>query len=281
MEAHEEMQKETMTTYGEVIDLLDEVVDVSIDRTVRHHEFTESQILQRRSQEESGGFYRLVASFLAQRACHTAQANALLLRHGFQDQAFELWRTMVNLREQLENMIGEEQEREAEKFLNATVAEMKSLDEKAKGSGSILGRLFDESGEDRIRELADAISDMYGPGILKRDGWKNPNPAETEYRVNEQLQAEMDHEYRLASKLQHGTPISMLIGGDFEFRPLRNPLEHKTEGVPVQCMMTGFMLHSIVTMFCETTAEKKDSLDDVLMTRAGQALHTISEFHSP
>ena len=188
---------------------------------------------------------------------------------------------MVNLREQLENMIGDKQEEEAGKFLNATVAEMKSLDEKAKESGSILGRLFDESGEDRIRELADAISDMHGPGILKRDGWKNPNLAETEHRISEQLQAEMDHEYRLASKLQHGTPISMLIGGDFELRPIRNPLEHKTVGVPVQCMLTGFMLHSIVTMFCETTAEKKRSFDDVLMMRAGQALQTISEFHSP
>ena len=49
MEVHEEMQKETMATYGEVIDLLDEVVQVSIDRTVWHHKFTESQILQRRS----------------------------------------------------------------------------------------------------------------------------------------------------------------------------------------------------------------------------------------
>ena len=88
MEAHEEMQKDTMATYGEVVDLLDEVVQISIDRTVWHHEFTESQVLQRRSKEEYAGFYRLVASFFAQRACHTAQANALLLRHGFQDQAF-------------------------------------------------------------------------------------------------------------------------------------------------------------------------------------------------
>ena len=35
METYEEMQKETMETYGEVIDLLDEVVEIS-SHSVQH-----------------------------------------------------------------------------------------------------------------------------------------------------------------------------------------------------------------------------------------------------
>ena len=279
MEAHRKLEEETTTTYGKVIDLLDEVVGINSRRTVLHHTFTEPQMLQRRIQEEYGGYYRYVASFIAQRACHTAQANALLLRHGFQDQAFELWRTIVNLREQLDSMIGGEQEKEAERFLSAATAEMRFLDKRAKKTGSILGRMFDDSDEDSISELAARMEIEYGKRILMRDGWKNPNPAPTEYKIEEPLKAEIDHHYQLASKLQHGTPISTALGADFEMRPLRNPLEHKTEGVPVQCMLTGFMLHSIVTIFCSTTEEKKDTNDEVLMKRSELALRAISEFH--
>ena len=204
MEANRKLPDETMTTYGEVIYLLDEVVGINSRRTALRH--TESQMMLRGSQEEYSGYYRYVASFIAQRACHTAQANALLLRHGFQDQAFELWRTMVNLHEQLKNMIGDEQEKEAEKFLNAAAAEMKFLDDKAKGSGSKLGRMFDDSNGDRIRELVDRMGIVYGKRILKKDGWKNPNLTATGYEIEEPLKSEMDHHYRLASKLQHGTP---------------------------------------------------------------------------
>ena len=267
-----------MTTYGEIIDLLDKVVAVSSERTGRRHGFTESQILRRKNQEECRGYFLYVASFIAQRACHTAQANALLLRHGFQDQAFELWRTLVNLHEQLESMIGDEQEKEAEIFLSATAAEMKFLDKRAKKGGSGLGKMFDDTNEGSIREIATGMEVEYGQGILKKDGWKNPNPTATEYTIGKKLKAEMDHHYRLASKLQHGTPISTAIGADFEMRPLRNPLEHKTEGVPVQCMWTGFMLHSIVTMFCGTTEEKKDSRDELLMQRSVWALREMSKF---
>ena len=270
-----------MMTYGDVTDLLDEVVGISSYRTVKHLTAKGLRMLRRDTGMEPVGYYRYVASFIAQRACHTAQASALLLRHGFQDQAFELWCTMVNLREQLENMIGDEQEKAAEKFLNAAFAEMKSLDEKAKESGSILGRMFDDSSEDRVRELADEMETEYGSQILKRDGWKNPIPTETEYRLEEPIKALTDHNYRLASKLQHSTPISTLIGADFEMRPLRNPLEHKTDGVAVQCSLTAFMLHSIVTMFCETTDPKNDITDEILMRKAERALQAMSHFRRP
>lgn len=279
MEAHRKLQMETMTKYGEVIDRLDEVVEISIRRTIMRHKFTE---LQRGIDKEYLGCYWYVAWFIAQRACHTAEANALLLRHGFQDQAFELWRTLKNLRDNLENMIGDEQEQATQKFLNFVVAEMKYLHEEAKDSGSVLGSLFDDSGEDSIRELADEIEKMYGARILRKDGWMNPNPTATENRVGEPPQVEMDHLYRLASKLQHGAPISMMIGGDFDMsNPLRNPLKHNTDGVPIQCMMTGSMLHSIVTMFCESTAEKRDRIDESWKIRAEWALQAISQFHSP
>ena len=281
MEAQRKLQEETMSSYAEVVDLLDEVVVINSERTGLHHKFTELQALQRRNQEEYGGYYRYVASFIAQRACHTAQANALLLRHGFQDQAFELWRTIVNLRDNLEGMIGEEQETSAERFLNATAAEMRFLDEKAKKRGSILGRMFDDSDNQSIEDLADRMKIVYGNRILEKDGWKNRNHLESEYKFEKLFQAEIDHNYQLASKLQHGSPISTLIGADFEMRPLRNPLEHRIEGVPVQCMLTGYMLHSVVNMFCKTTEEIEDSIDDTLMKRSESALLAISQFHKP
>ena len=281
MEAYRKLERETMTTYGKVIDLLDRVVAVNTERTFSHDMFSKSHMQQRRSQEEYCGYYRYVASFFAQRACQTAQANALLLRHGFQDQAFELWRTLVNLHEHLENMIGDEQEREAEKFLSAGVAEMKFLNDQAKKSGSRLGRMFADSDEDRTRDIADRMKAEYGTTILKRDGWKSPNPTATDHTIKEPLKAEMAHSYRLASKLQHGAPLSTAIGADFEMRPLRNPLEHKNVGIPVQCMMTGYMLHAIVTMFCSTTEEERDFSDEVLTTASESALRAISQISGP
>ena len=281
MQAHRKLQAKTMETYGEIIDLLDEVVGINSQRTGLHHKNSELQWLKRRTREEYHGYYRSVASFLAQRACQTAQANALLLRHGFQDQAFELWRTMVNLQEQLENLIGEDQEKEAEKFLNAAFSEMKFLDERAKESGSILGRMFVDDYKDDITKVAEQLQAEYGGRILKRDGWKNPDKPAIGHGFDKQFQAEIDHHYQLASKLQHGTPISTAIGADLEMRPFRDPLEHRTDGVPVQCILTGHMLHTIVSMFCTTTEEIEDHLDELLVERSRDAIIEISKFISP
>ena len=281
MQAHRKLQAETMETYREIIDLLDEVVGINSQRTGLHHKNSELQWLERRTREEYHGYYRRVASFLAQRACQTAQANALLLRHGFQDQAFELWRTMVNLQEQLEDLTGQDQEKESEKFLNAAFSEMKFLDERAKESGSLLGRMFAEEYKDDINKLAEQLQTEYGGRILKRDGWKNPNKSVTDGGFDKQFQAEIDHHYQLASKLQHGTPISTAIGADLEMRPLRDPLEHRTEGVPVQCILTGHMLHTIVSMFCTTTDEIEDDRDELLAERSRAAITEISKFKSP
>lgn len=278
MEAHRKLQEETIATYGEVIALLDEVVGINTHRTALHIKSTELQMLLRKSREDYRGYYRSVASFIAQRACHTAQANALLLRHGFQDQAFELWRTMVNLSEQLESMMGDDQERKAERFLDGAAAEIMFLDERAKKRGSIIGKMFDDSAGEVMAALADGMKLKYGSRILKKDGWKNPKPATTGNDVEEEFKAEINHLYQLASKLQHGTPISTSIGADLEMRPLRDPLAHRSEGIPLQCSLTGSMLHSIVTMFCTTTEETEDDTGWTLMERSASELLEISKF---
>ena len=255
---------------------MDEIVGISSRRTANHHVYTERQARHRKETEAYGGYFRYVASFLAQRACHTAQANALLLRHGFQEQAFELWRTMMNLRDNLENLMGEDPEKEAEKFLNATASEMKYLDQFAKNSGATLGRMFDVGDEKSINDLMTELQTEYGKNITRKDGWKNNDHPEPDNWIDKSLKAELDYHYQLASKLQHGSPISTMIGADFEMRPLRNPLEHDTEGVPLQCLLTAYLLHQTVTMFCVTTEETQDDEEEMLMGLSESALYALA-----
>ena len=269
-----------MAEFGDVVNLLDELVGINTRRAELHHRLATPQVLRRREREEYGAYYLYVAWFLAQRACHTAQANALLLRHGFQDQAFELWRTLANLHAQLEDMIGGQQEEEAEKFLSSVIPELMYLDKEAKASGSIGGRMFDDSSEGAMRLLTDAMRNAYGDRFLKREGWKTPERPATEFSLEGQLKAETAHVYRLASKLVHGSPISTMIGADFDKKTMRNPLEHKTVGVPVQCIMTGSLVDSIVTMFCSTTDEKSGINESYLRGRSSMALSEMAKFNS-
>ncbi len=269
-----------MGEFGGVVNLLDEVVGINTRRAVLHHKLAIPQIRTRREREDYRGYYFKVAWFMAQRACQTAQANALLLRHGFQDQAFELWRTLVNLHAQLEGMVGNQQEKEAEKFLSSIASEMMYLDKEAKTSGSVGGRMFDGSSEGVMSSLASAMRDEYGNRILRKDGWIEPDRPASEYAFQGQYEAENAHLYRLASKQVHGSPISTMIGADFDMEPLRTPLEHKTVGVPVQCVMTGRMLHSIVTIFCHTTEEKCGIGERVLQEKSDRALSVMGELCS-
>ena len=269
-----------MGRHGEIIDLLDELVGINSKRTVLHDKHTKFLYLRRTQTEQYGGYYRYVASFIAQRSCQTAQANALLLRHGFQDQAFELWRTMANLRDNLGSLFGEDPEKEAEKFLDSTFAEMKFLDELAKKTGSTLGIMFDGTYHDRVNNLAMDLEKEYGRGILRKDGWKKRSQSDPGHRVEEQLETELDFHYQIASKLQHGSPFSTMMGADFEMRPLRNPLEHNIEGVPLQCFLTGYVLHQTVSKFCSTTEETEHDLEEELGARSASMLQKMTTIRS-
>ena len=266
-----------MAEFGEVVNLLDEVVGINTKRAVLHYRLAGPQVLQRRENEEYHAYYLYVAWFMAQRACQTAQANALLLRHGFQDQAFELWRTLVNLHEQLEGIIGDQQEREAEKYLSSIASEMMYLDKEAKKSRSVGGKMFDDSSKEVMSLLASAMRTVHGDRILKMDGWKAPDRPSSEYALQGQYKAETVHLHRLASKLVHGAPISTMIGANFDMEPMRSPLEHRTVGVPVQCIMTGRMLDLIVTMFCHTTEETSSKSDRFLRERSDRALLQMAD----
>ena len=181
----------------------------------------------------------------------------------------------MNLQEQLESMSGSRQEKRAEKYLSSVASEMIYLDREAKASGSTTGKMFDESRAGVLSSLASAMRTEYGDRILKRDGWKEPDRSPSEYAFQDQLKAEMAHSYKLASKQVHGSPISTMIGADFDKEPMRTPLEHKTVGVPVQCLMTGWALHSIVTLFCSTTDEKSGINELYLRERSDIALREM------
>ena len=78
MLAHINLQAKTMGEHGAIIDKLDELVGLASLRTVAHDKFTGSQIENRRlASEPKTAYFCISASFIAQRACHTAQAGAL------------------------------------------------------------------------------------------------------------------------------------------------------------------------------------------------------------
>lgn len=145
MLAHIKLQDETMTDHCDIIDQLDELIGHTTLRIAAHDKFTESQIANRRvANEFKTAYFCITASFIAQRACHTAQANALLLRHGFADQAFERWRTRFNLELVLAHLCSGDKEDRAERCLNATPVELDFLDGEAREFGMDFARPFDD-----------------------------------------------------------------------------------------------------------------------------------------
>lgn len=202
MLAHINLQAKTMGEHGAIIDKLDELVGLASLRTVAHDKFTGSQIENRRlASEPKTAYFCIAASFIAQRACHTAQAGALLLRHGFADQAFELWRTLFNLDALIQHLRDEDKEARAERYLSAAASEGKFL--------------------------SSPLGTFSRAAIGSVESW--------------------------------------------------DVLGHSTEGVPVQCLLTGYLLHRVVSTFCDATDEIPIYEDDQWFEQSESLLGEVSE----
>ena len=140
--------------------------------------------------------------------------------------------------------------------------------------------MFDDAYVDRVNSLAKDLEKEYGRGILQMDGWKSGAHSDLGFRIEDPMEAELAFYYQMASKLQHGSPISTIMGADFELRPFRNPFEHNTDGIPLQCFLTGYLLHQTVSIFCSTTEETADDLDDELRERSISILRDITTIRS-
>ena len=272
MAAHITMQTEAMTTYGKFIECLDDIVDVNTLRTVLHDSHTLAQAIAKNKQTGYAGYYRRAASFLAQRACETAQANALLLRHGYQDQALELWRTMRNIQQNLEALSGINQEETSKQYWDTAATELIHIDRKARASDTLAGRIFNESQDNNLQQLLQTMEVAYGKQFLRMDGWK---PSVKDLGSNQQrphFDLELNQIYQLASKSQHGSPMSALFKADVKMHPLRNPLEHDIHGIPIQSLITSYTLHEIISTFCSTTEESTHPGEPELMKLSKQHL---------
>ena len=279
MLAHLNLQVETMEQHGNIIDKLDELVYLATLRTVAHDKFAESQIENRRlADEPQTAYFYIAASFIAQRACHTAQAGALLLRHGFADQAFELWRTMFNLDAVLQNLCSEDREIRAERYLSAAAPEMMFLDKEAEELGIDYARLVADSLQENVDQLRSKMMAAYDQGILAKDGWIMPG-SEHDLKSLAQEAGIINWYpmYQIAGKLHHGAPISTFIRASARPMESWDPLRHSTEGVPVQSLLTAQFLHGIVSAFCDSTDEIPIYEDDQWFEKSEALLAELTE----
>lgn len=257
MLAHINLQVDAMAEHGEMVDKLDELVYLATLRTVGHDKFTQSQVENRRlAGDENTAYFCIAASFIARRACHTAQACALLLRHGFADQTFELWRTLFNLDVLLQHLWSGDKESSAERYLSAAASEMMFLDKEAEELGMDYARLVADSLQGKVSDLRRRMIEAFDPGIIGKDGWIAPDSQHDLKSLAQDAGIINWYPlYQLASKLHHGSPISTFIRASTRLGDSWDPLQHSVEGVPIQCFLVGHVLHDVVSSFCAATDE--------------------------
>lgn len=279
MLAHINLQAKTMGEHGAIIDKLDELVGLASLRTVAHDKFTGSQIENRRlATEPKTAYFCIAASFIAQRACHTAQAGALLLRHGFADQAFELWRTLFNLDALIQHLCDEDKEARAERYLSAAASEAKFLNDEAKELDADYATMVSDDQLDRMDELTRKLVAVFGGEIDKKDGWVTPG---SKSGIKSLARAAgiigWYPLYQRAGKLHHGSPISTFARAAFGAVESWDVLGHSTEGVPLQCLLTAYSLHRVVSTFCDATDEIPIYEDDQWFEQCEILLGEINE----
>ncbi len=297
MLTHLKLERETLLEHGEIILALDELVGLSTMRVAVHDKFIASLHENwRLAGDEFTAYYFVAACFIAQRACHTAQAIALLLRHGFAVQAFELWRTLFNLDLTLAQLSSDDdddnddnkdpaerylsaalkKEDAAERYFSAALAEVHELDREAAELGYDDAKLVDEPYSQRLSELFDQLLQRLGNKFRKRDGWQDPKARDnTKKQARQAGILDLYVFYQRASKSQHGAPASMFVraASDPEFRP--DPLEHSVDGVPFQCFLTALLLDKIVSKFCGATNEVPIHEEPQWSRQSGQLVFEI------
>ena len=281
MLAQIKLQAETMAEHGTIIDKLDELVGLASLRTAAHDKFTGSQIENRRlASEPKTAYFCIAASFIAQRACHTAQAGALLLRHGFADQAFELWRTLFNLDALLQHLCDEDGDKEARanRYLSAAASEVQFLDDEARKLGADYATMVADSDlEGSYKDVCDLVAE-FGKQIDKRDGWVAPgSKSDMENLAREAGIIYLYPLYQRAGKLHHGSPISTFVRSALGSVESWDALRHSTDGVPVQCLLTAYSLHRVVSTFCDATDEIPIYQDDRWFEQSESLLGEVNE----
>lgn len=273
------LQADTMLEYSEIVGKLDEIVFLATLRTVVHDKFTASQIENRKlANEPKTAYFCISASFVAQRACHTAQASALLLRHGFADQAFELWRTLFNLNVLIEHLCSEDKEASAERYLSGAASEMMFLDNEAKELSMGYARLVTDSLQGEVDDLRHRMIEAFDQAIVKKDGWLAPDSKHDLKSLAQDAGVIGWYPlYQLAGKLQHGSPISTFIRGTTKPGEIWDPLGHSTDGIPLQCFLTAHVLHNVVSAFCDSTDEISICEDDRWLERSENLLTELSD----
>ena len=281
MLAHINLQAKTMAEHGTIIDKLDELVGLASLRTVAHDKFTGSQIENRRlASEPKTAYFCIAASFIAQRACHTAQAGALLLRHGFADQAFELWRSLFNLDALIQHLCDEEGDKEAraERYLSAAASEVKFLDDEAIRLEADYATMVADSYRNVKDEAVRKLVAEFGKQIDKKDGWITPGSKnDMESLAREAGIIGWYPLYQRAGKLHHGSPVSTFVRAAVGSVESWDVLGHSTEGVPVQCLLTAYLLHRVVSTFCDATDEIPICDDDQWFEQCEGLLGEVNE----
>ena len=281
MLAHINLQAKTMGEHGVIIDKLDELVGLASLRTVAHDKFSGSQIENRRlASEPKTAYFCIAASFIAQRACHTAQAGALLLRHGFADQAFELWRTLFNLDALIQYLCDEIEDKEAraERYLSAAASEVRFLDDEARKLGVDYATMVADSYLDMKDKTVRKLVAEFGKQIDKKDGWVTPgSKSDIESLAQEAGIIGWYPLYQRAGKLHHGSPISTFVRAAIGSVESWDVLGHSTEGVPVQCLLTAYSLHRVVSTFCDATDEIPIYEDDQWFEQCEILLGEVNE----
>ena len=267
--------EETIQEYGTITEMLDEVVWLCSKRVIARTDFGLEEIKRRSaSNPEKTYHYFSAASFIAQRGCHNAQANALLLRHGFADQAFELWRTLYNLFLVLYEMSLGEKEKKAARFLDSMAIEFANIQFGRDGHDEDL-EVWKEAIDVKEKILTD-LKGLHGERIVKRDGWTETS-WDTKGLAHRAGVEDDYHLYQLASKLVHGTPLSVMQRADWLYNAIPNPppLAHDIGGVPYQILLTGDYAHRITDFYCTSTELRRPEGDDDWRNEVKGILHNL------
>ena len=241
-----------------MLSLLDRLTEISLVRTRAHFKNAVDHFLEENQSEspgETGVSYLVAVKFLAERTCYTAGAISCLLRNGFADSAYELWRTMFNLELNISDIDqSQEPEHAAARYLSAAMEELYRHETKLSDAG--LPNLIDP--ED-LKNSVEKLRDEY-PDIEKQDGWI-ANKADRKVQNRAEL-AGMPFEYfwsyDLASKSVHGAAISTLKRPSVYFPRGRGelpPVEQSVRGIEEPALLAARSLCSVVGRFVYGTSQ--------------------------
>ena len=261
MQSRMEMLMQVMNEHGGLLTLLDRITEISFVRVRSHFKQAYQQYLEEKQSgslpEEEGVSFLVVANFLAERACYTAEAVSCLLWHGYSDSAYELWRTLFNLELNVSKMIqSSDPEHTAKRYLSATLEDLNRHETKLVDVG-LKGTLDAERLATSVGRLRHEFE-----GIERQEGWiDNKEDRRTAKRAEQAgMQVEYAHDYDLASKSAHGAAISLLKRPSAYFPKGGGklpPVAQSTTGIEIPAILAAKSLCSVADKFIYGTRESE------------------------